>query len=304
MIDVLKPGLLDLVMDLGRPGYASIGVPQGGAADALALRLANRLAGNPDQGAGLEMLVRGPTLCFPHGAHIALTGADMEAKVDGKSLRANHCCTLAPGARLEFGAARSGLRAYLAVRGGIDVPLVMGSRATFLPGGWGGWFGRALRAGDSLPVGAETTAVRLIKKTASSQTFTEQPTLRVMAGPQIAGFSDGALSGFLSRPYVVLAQSNRMGLRLGGPRLIYEAGELPAQGVLPGAVQVPPDGQPVILGWDGPVTGGYPVVAGVIAADMHLLAQARPGNQLLFRFVGEQEALTAWHDVMGQACLS
>lgn len=289
MIEVVRPGLLDLVIDLGRPGFRAQGVPEGGAADARALVLANRLVGNEDGAAGLEMLLRGPTLRFPLGGRIALAGADMQARCDGDPVPQGHALEIAPGGELELGSASCGLRAYLAVAGGIEVPPLLGSRATFLPGGFGGWQGRALKAGDALPVGAAGGCRK------GSLSFAAcDKTLRILPGPQLAGFADAALKLLTASEYTVSMDANRLGLRLSGPQLAYTGGEHASQAVLPGAIQVPPDGQPIILGWDGPVTGGYPVVAAIIAADLACLAQLRPGDSLKFAFVTLEQAQAAW----------
>jgi biotin-dependent carboxylase-like uncharacterized protein len=290
MIEVVRPGLLDLVMDLGRPGFRAQGVPEGGAADAAALVLANRLVGNVDQAAGLELLLRGPALRFPHGARLALAGAPMPARVDGQKVGVGQLIDVEPGGELELGMAETGLRTYLAVAGGIAVPPLMGSCATFLPGGFGGWQGRALKAGDVLPLGKAAAAPRAGWVPARPP----QTEIRVLAGPQLGGFVDAAIKSLVTAEFVVIADANRLGLRLLGPALEYEGTELASQAVLPGAIQVPPDGQAIILGWDGPVTGGYPVMGGVIAADLPLLAQARPGERLRFRFVTPEAARLAW----------
>lgn len=276
-------------MDQGRAGFRAQGVPEGGAADAPALALANRLVGNPDTAAGLELLLRGPALRFPKGARIALAGAAMAARLDGIPVAAGRTLEISPGGMLELGDTASGLRAYLAVAGGIEVPSVLGGRATFLPGGFGGWQGRALKAGDRLPLGAAGPARK--------GRFALPPgagALRLLPGPQLGGFRDAALKALASESFVVSADASRAGLRLSGPALDYAGGELASQAVLPGAVQVPPDGQPIILGWDGPVTGGYPVIGGVIAADLPRLAQLRPGAKLRFCFITPPEAQAAW----------
>lgn len=289
MIEVVRPGLLDLVMDLGRPGFRAQGVPEGGAADAQALILANRLVGNADRAAGLEILLRGPLLRFPRGARLALAGAPMAARLGGKEMASMQTIEVEPGGELELGQAETGLRAYLAVAGGIEVPPLMGSRSTFLPGGFGGWQGRALKAGDVLPLGKAGVARKGRRCAAPAQAA-----LRVLAGPQLGGFADAAIKSLATAEFAVSTDANRLGLRLDGPRLAYAGTELPSQAVLPGAIQVPPDGRPIILGWDGPVTGGYPVIAGVIAADLPHLGQARPGSRLHFRFVTLAEARAAW----------
>lgn len=291
MMEVVRPGLLDLVMDSGRPGFRAQGVPEGGAADAPALILANRLVGNADGAAGLELLARGPVLRFPRGGRIALTGADMQAKLNGAPAPGGRTLEVPDGGELALGQASTGLRAYLAVAGGIDVPRLLGSRATFLPGGFGGWQGRALRAGDVLPSGtAGACAKGRLLQTGAVRA------LRILPGPQVAGFADAAISALAADGLFKLsADANRPGLRLSGPALEYAGGELASQAVLPGAIQVPPDGQPIILGWDGPVTGGYPVIAAVIAADLPRLAQMKPGDAAAFSFVCLEEAHAAWH---------
>jgi biotin-dependent carboxylase-like uncharacterized protein len=290
MIEVVRPGLLDLVMDLGRPGFRAQGVPEGGAADAPALVLANRLVGNPDRAAGFELLLRGPILRFPRGGRVALAGADMAARLAGNPVPAGRTLDMPPGGELQLGLAENGLRGYLAVAGGIDAPPVMGSRSTFLPAGFGGWQGRALRAGDVLPLGRAGASAKGILSVAGTKGV-----LRILPGPQLAGFADAALKALTANEFRVSADANRLGLRLSGHRLEYaDGGWLASQAVLPGAIQVPPDGQPIILGWDGPVTGGYPVIAGIIAADLPRLAQFRPGDDLRFSFVTLEEAQAAW----------
>lgn len=292
MMVVFKPGLMDLVMDLGRPGFRAQGVPEGGAADAPALVAANRLVGNPDDAAGLELCLWGSELSFPDGAFVALTGADMAANLEGVGLQRGRKHEIRPGGILKLGKTDLGIRTYLAVAGGIDVPKVLGSRSTFLPGGWGGWQGRALKAGDILPVGCSTAN----PVWEGQPGFWKQPVseLRVMPGPQLNGFTDAALASFLDQTFVVHKDSNRVGIRLAGVALDYRRGEIASQPVLPGAIQVPPSGQPIILGWDGPVTGGYPVIAGIISADLPWLAQLAPGDSLRFRVVGHEEARKVW----------
>jgi len=281
MIEVLHAGLCDLVMDQGRPGRCALGVPAGGAADPAALAAANRLVGNDAAAAGLEIFLKGPSLRFLLGGVVALTGARFAAtRSSGAALAWNETLVLAAGETLNLERAESGCRCWLAWRGGLVLPQVMGSRSTFLPAGFGGHMGRALRAGDRLASATQAGGVRLLRARAPSGER-DMP-LRVVAGPQAGQFDDAGLVAFFAGDYRVGAASDRRGLRLSGPAVAHMRGELPSQGVLPGAVQVPPDGQPIILGWDGPVTGGYPVIAGVIAADMPKLAQLRPGDAVRF----------------------
>ena len=292
MIEVLRAGLCDLVMDLGRPGRGALGVPAGGAADPAALAAANRLVGNPESAAGLEITLAGPVLRFPAGGVAALTGARFTAtRSSGAPVAWNETVVLAAGETLTLERAEAGCRCWLALRGGLDLAQVMGSCSTFLPSRFGGHEGRPLRAGDRLAMGARTAgAVRLLR--AQPPAIEPDIPLRVVAGPQAALFDDAGLAAFFIASYRVGAASDRRGLRLEGPAVTHARPELPSQGVLPGAVQVPPDGQPIILGWDGPVTGGYPVIAAVIGADAPRLAQLKPGDAVRFVTV-EVEAARA-----------
>ncbi len=284
MIEVLRPGLCDLVMDAGRPGWGRMGVPAGGAADRAALEAANRLVGNSPDAAGLEIVGRGPTLHFPRGGVIALTGAPFRAaRAAGLDAAWNQTLVLAAGEILRLDAPDRGYRCWLAVRGGIAVPARLGSASTLPQAGWGGYRGRPLRTGDTLTVGKLAGGVHLLRTRPPEADFTAP--LRVVAGPQSGAFPDAALAAFFAGTFRVGAASDRRGIRLTGPVVRGDSTEWPTQGVLPGVVQVPPDGHPIILGWDGPVTGGYPVIATVIAADLPRLAQARPDESLRFATV-------------------
>lgn len=289
MIEVLRAGLCDLVMDQGRFGYGALGVPVGGAADPAALAAANRLVGNETDAAGLEITLAGPVLRFPAGGVVALTGARFAAtRSSGAAVAWNQTWVLAAGETLALERAAAGCRCWLAVRGGLAVPLVMGSRSTFLSGGFGGLQGRALQAGDVLPVGEGRGKVRMLRARLPSSPAGAP--LRVVAGPQAGQFDDAGLAAFFSGSYRVEAASDRRGLRLRGAAVTHCQPELPSQGVLPGTVQVPPDGQPIVLGWDGPVTGGYPVIAGVVVADWPRLAQLKPGDALRFETITVEAA--------------
>lgn len=292
MIEVLRAGLCDLVVDQGRPGWGALGVPAGGAADPAALAAANLLVGNDAAAAGLEITLSGPRLRFPAGGVGALTGARFTAtRSSGAPVAWNETLVLAAGETLSLRQAEDGCRCWLALRGGVAVPSVMGSRSTFLPAGFGGHSGRALRVGDVLPRGAGVGDVRLLR--AHPPSNDAGAPLRVVAGPQVAQFDDAGLAAFFGSLYRVDAASDRRGLRLTGARVTHHRASLPSQGVLPGAIQVPPDGQPIILGWDGPVTGGYPVIAGVIAADGPRLAQLKPGDAVRFATTGVEAARAA-----------
>jgi biotin-dependent carboxylase-like uncharacterized protein len=227
----------------------------------------------------------------------ALAGARFAAtRSSGVPLPWNETVVLAVGETLTLGGAEAGCRCWLAVRGGLAVPGVMDSRSTFLPGRFGGHLGRPLRTGDTLPIGEAAGRVRLLRAQPPA-VMAGDGLLRVVAGPQASQFDDGGLAAFFGGAFRVTPASDRRGLRLTGRAITPVRVELPSQGVLPGAVQVPPDGQPIVVGWDGPVTGGYPVIAAVISADLPRLAQLRPGDAVRFATieVDAARALAATH---------
>ncbi|MEW6119014.1 MAG: biotin-dependent carboxyltransferase family protein [Pseudomonadota bacterium] len=289
IVEVLRPGLGDLVMDAGRPGWRRLGVPAGGAADRGALAAANRLVGNPPEAAGLEIVGRGPYLHFPRGGVIALTGAPFRTvRAAGLAAGWNQTLVLAAEEILRMGEPEAGYRCWLAVRGGLAVVPVLGSASTLPQAGWGGHHGRPLRTGDVLHTGKTNVGVHLMR--AHPAVLPHDAPVRVVAGPQSAAFTDEGLAAFVGGAFRVDPASDRRGIRLAGPRVASRKTDWPTQGVLPGAIQVPPDGQPIILGWDGPVTGGYPVIATVIDADLPRLAQLRPGATLRFETVSVEAA--------------
>lgn len=278
MIRVLSPGFLTTVQDLGRFGWAHFGVSATGAADPLALRAGNLLVGNAENAAALEMTLTGGTFQFDCDAVIALTGSDF-----GADLPLWTPVQVKAGQTLRGGPSRSGARCYLCVRGGIAVPKVMGSASTHLMTGVGG---RALRKGDTLAIGND--AVRRPRATASNP---PQPplggVLRVTDGPQHERFAGELYSG----AYTISEESNRMGLRLRGPVVASPSGHMLTEGVPLGAIQVPPDGQPIILFVEHQTTGGYPKPANVISADFWRLGQLRPRDQVTFQRVTIEQAL-------------
>jgi len=290
MIEVLRAGLCDLVMDQGRPGLGALGVPVGGAADPEALAVANRLVGNEVAAAGLEITLTGPVLRFRASGVAALAGARFAAtRSNGAAVAWHETMIFGAGETLTLDKAEAGCRCWLAIRGGLAVPQVMGSRSTYLPAGFGGYQGRPLQVGDLLEVVSQAGDVHLLR---AQPPFPSGPDalLRVVAGPQSSLFDDAGLAAFFGGIYRVDMASDRRGLRLRGPKVTHARNELPSQGVLPGAIQIPPDGQPIILGWDGPVTGGYPVIAGVISVDWPRLAQLRPGDAVRFATIEAETA--------------
>ncbi|RKN46504.1 biotin-dependent carboxyltransferase [Micromonospora endolithica] len=270
-----------MVQDLGRPGWAHLGVPRSGALDPGALRLANRLVGNPESAAGLEITLTGCVLRFHRASAVALTGADAAVRVDERPGDVGRPLSVPAGAVLRVGAPRTGLRTWLAVGGGITVEPVLGSRSTDTLSGLGP---PPLRDGDRLPVGPPAGPPAPVDATATPQAPGEVR-LTVRLGPRADWFTESARDLLLRGAYTVSPLSNRVGARLTGaplPRAV--AGELPSEGIVLGAVQVPADGQPLVFLADHPTTGGYPVIG--VVDDVTPLAQARPGTTV--RFHGPQ----------------
>ncbi len=291
-LEILRAGPFTTVQDLGRPGRGSIGVPPGGAADALALRLANRLVGNPEEAAGLEMTLAGPQIAFAAEAWVALAGSRFAATLEGSAVPHAEAFAVRAGQVLDVGRTLEGARSVLAIRGGLDVSLALGSRSTFVAGGFGGLDGRPLRRGDRLPVGAAPASARpLALRHGLLPAYASDGVLRVILGPQLERFVAGAKGSFLSSTYRVSTSSDRVGLRLEGPPIAHagEADLLP-EGIACGGIQVPADGQPIVLGCDHPTTGGYTKIATVITADLWRLGQAKPGDRVRFVAVEVDEA--------------
>ncbi|MCI4063537.1 biotin-dependent carboxyltransferase family protein [Micromonospora sp. R77] len=297
MIEVLRAGALTTVQDQGRPGYAHLGVPRSGALDPAALRLANRLVGNPENAAGLEITLTGCELRFTRATTVALTGAPADLRIryaptggtrDGRpgagaerAADVGRVLALPAGAVLRVGPARAGVRTWLAVSGGIAVPPVLGSRSTDTLAGLGP---ARLRDGDRLPLGPALGPPAPVDEVVLPAVPAELR-LTLRPGPRHDWFAPAALELLCGTAYTVSPVSNRVGARLTGaalPRAV--AGELPSEGLVLGAVQVPADGQPLVFLADHPTTGGYPVIG--VVADVTGLAQARPGTTV--RFHGPQ----------------
>jgi len=276
--------MLSTIQDLGRPGLRAAGVPVGGAMDALALRIANLLVGNDEDAAGLEMTRVGAELEFAEDTVIAVTGAT----AGGIEPWRPHF--LKAGTRIQWGQFTTGCRAYLAVAGGFDVPEVLDGRGTYLRAGWGGWQGRALRNGDILtitPPERALTAGNWHIDPRILPSYSNSPTLRVLKGAQAGEF----IPHWLQADFEVHPQSDRMGIRLlGAPLVRTVATELDSTAAAPGTLQVPPDGQPIVLGADAQTIGGYPQLAHVISVDLPLLAQLCPGDRVRFAEVSLAEA--------------
>ncbi len=305
MLEVGSPGLLSTVQDGGRPGLAAVGVPQAGACDPWAAAVANVLAGNGPEAAVLEITLTGPELHALQTCVIGLAGADLGAWLDDEQhLLPGGSYLLRAGARLTFRGRRAGLRAYLALAGGIAAPRVLGARATYGPGGFGGLdgSGRPLHHGDHLipaipPGDLLNHAGGSWPASPADPAYSDTPTLRVLPSPYAALFAPAAWDTLCAHAWTVTTQSDRMGLRLEGPsleRAADGAGELLSQGIPWGALQVPPDGQPILLLADHQTVGGYPVIGVIARADWPLAAQAPPGTLLRFRPCTLPEAQTAY----------
>lgn len=271
MIEVLAPGPLATVQDLGRQGFAALGVARAGAFDRAALRLANRLVGNPDRAAAVEITLGGLAVVLADPATVAFTGAVCRGAPDwGVAL------SLPAGTTIRLRTPDSGLRSYFGVRGGLDVPAVLDSRSTDTLSGIGP---APLRTGDRLPVGSELGSV---VGAGAAQPATHPGALPVRFGPRDDWFTTSARRTLVHATWTVRPESDRVGIRLAGPALDRaRSGELASEPTLPGALQVPPDGRPILFGPDAPVTGGYPVIAVVTHLDP--AGQLRPGDTLRFR---------------------
>jgi KipI family sensor histidine kinase inhibitor len=291
---VVDGGLLTTVQDLGRTGSQRYGVPVAGAMDRWALCAANRLTGNADTMAGLEITLAGPAIRFDVDAVVAVTGADLRPEVDGRPIAMWQSHRVRAGCLLRFAAASSGLRAYLAVAGGVDVPVVLGSRSTFTRSGIGGHLGRALQAGDRVPIGRPApVAADVVRRFRPNvrPAGDRARELRVVLGPQDDAFTPDGIATFLSASYTVTPQSDRVGCRLAGPRVTHRSGaDIVSDGTVFGAVQVTGDGVPIILMADCGTTGGYTKIATVISADLGLVAQAAPGDTVRFLSVDLAQA--------------
>jgi len=280
MIEVISPGPLATIQDLGRPGQAALGVGPSGAADRGAQRLANRLVGNAEDAAVIEATLGGLRLRFAAPALIACTGAIGPVLINGRAVGMNAPVEVPVSAEVALERSSTGLRRYLAVRGGIDVPPVLGSRSTDLLSGLGP---PALTSGDWLPIGRMTAGFPEVD-VAPVALPPNRLVLTALRGPRDDWFTPSSLAALSGRAWTVSPDSNRIAVRLTGPVLERAVGgELPSEGLLRGAVQVPPNGQPVLFLADHPVTGGYPVIAVVDEAGVDLAAQARPGNVVHFR---------------------
>jgi biotin-dependent carboxylase-like uncharacterized protein len=322
MIDVIRAGVLTSVQDLGRRGYRHLGVSSGGALDALSLEIGNRIVGNRPDAAGIEVTFGPTVLRFKHATRVAITGTDFGATLDDKPVYSWWSLPVRAGQELTLRAAKRGMRCYVAIAGGIDVLPMLGSRSTDLAACFGGLGGRALRDGDRLPVGVpqphkgiafspEEPAFGVKAPAWCKFVLVDEPVrrgrhspglawavpIRVLRGPEYDSFSDAAQESVWNEEWTITPNSNRMGFRLAGTALERrEKIELLSHAVLPGTIQVPPNGQPIILMGDAQTTGGYPKIGAVIRADLWKLAQVKLNGGVRFIETSVEEARHALAD--------
>lgn len=294
-MEVLRAGLLTTVQDRGRAGYQKFGVPASGAVDEIALRVGNILVGNPQGAAVLEITALGPQLRFLSDAVVALTGAEADADLDGNPVPWYQSFRVRAGQVLDVRACTRGLRTYLAIAGGIDVPILLGSRSTCLVAGFGGFHGRALAVGDILPVGTPAGSLAGLAGREVPEAwrpgYASPVTVRVVWGPQDEAFTEEGRRTFQESVYRLSPHADRMGCRLDGPAIAHRGpADIISDWIPLGAVQVPGDGKPIVLLADRQTTGGYAKIATVIGPDIRFVAQSQPGAAVRFRAIPVTEA--------------
>jgi allophanate hydrolase len=293
-LKVLTPGLHTTVQDLGRPGYQSIGVPVSGALDGFSLRLANALVGNPLGAPALEVLVSGPAFeVAADTVRVALAGAGAHLAIGAEKTRVEvwHSVTLPRGEIIEIVAGRQSACCYLAIEGGIAVPLILGSASTYVRAGIGGLDGRTLRSGDVVPLAVACASERAELRLSVPMPATGDQPIRVVLGPQQEYFAEAAVATLLDAEFHISASADRMGMRLDGPLLQHRRGwDIVSDAITTGAIQVPGSGQPILLLADHQTTGGYPKIATVISADLPVVGRRRPGDPVRFAAVSVEAA--------------
>ena len=298
-ITILNPGLLTTVQDAGRTGYQAFGVPVSGVVDPRAMNSANILVGNDDNEAVLECTMMGPQIRFDVTNIIAVTGGDLGASVDGKPIPTYRAVKVDAGQTLKFTGLKGGCRAYIAFAGGLDLPLVMGSRSTYMKAKIGGLEGRKLAKDDQIGFRDPKETIHNFDIRGFAPEFVprKEYTIRVIMGPQDDMFTEAGIKTFLSETYTVTPEFDRMGCRLDGPVIAHvNGGDIISDGIAFGAVQVPSAGKPIIMLADRQTTGGYTKIANVMTADFRILAQLKAGDKVRFEKISvaaAQEALLA-----------
>ena len=291
---VIRPGLLTTIQDIGRWGYQSRGVPVAGPMDLYSHRAANALVGNPAIAATLEVTLLGPEIGFEEERVIVVTGAEFELRINGRSVPTNVPCIAPAGSSLAFGQRMRGARAYIGVEGGFEAPLVLGSRATHVAVGMGGLGGRALKAGDRLPLGERSSRRPKARPMPARALPDGHAGVRVMIGPQHQRFRADALDVLQSAPYKLGLRSDRMAFRLEGSPLAHTSdADIISEATPIGSIQVPSSGLPIVLMAERQTTGGYPKIATLISADLGLAGQLAPSDTISFAVCSAQEAMAA-----------
>lgn len=293
VFEVAKPGTFSTIQDGGFAGYRAFGIPAGGAADRFSLRAANQLTGNAEFAAALEVTVKGPALKVLQDTVIAVTGGDLTPMVNGKPLPMWETVCVGEGDIIAFGGRQSGCRSYLAAAGGFDVPTVLGARSTNTRTGIGGTEGRPLRRGDVLKTHPASLKKEVILELPPDHrpVYESNVNLRVVPGPHFRLFTQSSVNDFTGAIFIVSKQADRMGVILKGRCIKGPAGERISQPVTPGAVQIPPGGEPILLLAECQTTGGYPHIGTVITADQHRAGQLFPGEQVTFSLVTTEQAI-------------
>jgi biotin-dependent carboxylase-like uncharacterized protein len=292
VFQVLKPGLFTTVQDMGRFGYLKYGVPISGAMDPFSLIAANLLVENNPNDACLETTLIGAELKTLTKTHIAITGGETELKINGENAPMWQTLQVQEGDTISFGKIKSGCRAYLSLKGGINTPLILGSRSTYVRGGFGGINGRQLKTGDTIE-GFATSPLKMEYSMPEEliPQYTGEFTVHVVLGPQADMFTENGITTFLSNSYKVTSEADRMGYRLEGPLIEHKAkADIVSDALLPGAIQVPKNGKPILIMRDAQTTGGYPKIAVAITPDVSLLGQAKPNDTIKFSKITMQSA--------------
>lgn len=292
VFQVIKPGMFTTIQDKGRDGYLRYGVPVSGAMDQFSLTAANYLVSNDSNSACMETTLIGPELQALARMQIAVTGGQCSPMINGHYVPMWQTIEVEKGDTLSFGRMESGCRAYLAVRGGIEVPMVLGSRSTYVRGKFGGLEGRQFKTGDTIETtGASFVSAEYLLPEEFVPQFEHSICVHVILGPQAEMFTDKGLKTFLSKPYEVTPESDRMGYRLEGPAIEHkDKADIVSDALLPGVIQIPKSGKPILIMRDAQTTGGYPKIAVTITSDLLRLGQAKPNNEVRFMQITLKEA--------------
>ena len=296
MLKIIKSGMQTTVQDLGRYGFQKYGVIASGVMDPFAHRIANVLAGNEENAATLEITLVGPVIQFSEDACIALCGGNLSPKINDQEVGMWRTVAVQKGDTLTFGSPRNGCRSYLAVSGGLAVPEVMNTRSTYLRAGIGGFQGRALKAGDEIelnpfPVDRTVAISREMDWLVPPLRYSNSPVIRMMEGRQFHLFNEFSKQHIFTESFSVSSHSDRMGYRLeGSPLLLEKSSEMISEAVAFGSIQVPSDGNPIVLLADRQTTGGYPKIGQIASVDLPLISQLKPGDQLSFRKISLEES--------------